>query len=62
VSSAVSEAYTILVLDIAGRVVYELKGKEQEITIDLSDHPPGFYSLVYTSANGRKRVKKLIYN
>ncbi|MCW3103900.1 MAG: hypothetical protein JWO09_2340 [Bacteroidetes bacterium] len=62
VSTAGNNVYTIQVLDISGRVVYELKGNEQQITLDLSDHTPGFYSLVYTDANGRKRVKKMVYN
>ncbi|MCW3072336.1 MAG: hypothetical protein JWO44_2226 [Bacteroidetes bacterium] len=61
-NTAVDESYTIRVVDISGRIVYELNGNEQQITLDLSDYTPGFYSLVYTNANGRKRVKKLVYD
>ena len=46
------EAYSIVVLDIAGRVIYEQYGMNQEsFTIDLSNTSDGTYMLQLASDN-----------
>jgi hypothetical protein len=62
ISSTEDKTFTINVVDIAGRAVGCYRDIHSELVLDLSTLSPGFYSLMYTSTNGRIRNKKLIYS
>ena len=55
-----SGSCNVIIYDLSGHLLQQVKSSDSSISIDLSNCSPGLYLVEYVNAEGQRRMKKLI--